>query len=258
MEQKEFLQEIISYLKKNKICDFIHKAQAYVVFDAVPDCSDSIEYGTYKLNVNRTDNEIMMNCHSKHRNNIRKALRDGIQIKETDNITLTYNLIRRTLERTNSVFYPSMEYLTNLKKWLPDNVKFFIAEKLGVVQGVSVLVFDNFSGYYMYGGSNSSPSPGSLNLLQFEIFKFLRDKGIHQYDFVGARINVQKGSKYEGIQRFKIRFGAKTHKGYTFRVVIRPLKFLLFKLSTKVYGIITGNKYHDVIDQVKKEVNTSQ
>jgi len=255
LEQKEFLQDIITFLKKNKICDFVNKAQSYVVFDIVPDSCDFIEYGTYKLEINKTNNEIIMGCSKTHRNKIRKAMRNGVSVKETDDVTLVYDLIKNTLKRSNSVFYPPIEYLTNLKRVIPNNVRFFIAEKLNIVQGVSVVVFDDFSGYYMYGGSKPSPISGANNLLHFEILKFLRDQGIYTYDFVGARINVQKGSKHEGIQRFKSGFGPKIQKGYTFRVVIKPFKYSLFRLSAKLYGFITGNKYNDVIDQVKNEVD---
>jgi lipid II:glycine glycyltransferase (peptidoglycan interpeptide bridge formation enzyme) len=48
---------------------------------------------------------------------------------------------------------------------------------------------------------------GSSNLLQWEIIKKLKSLGVREYDFVGGRVEVPKGSKLEGIQRFKQRFG---------------------------------------------------
>ena len=72
----------------------------------------------------------------------------------------------------------------------------------------------------MYGGSVEKPYSGSLNLLQFEAMKFLQSRGVREYDLVGARIKVEQGSKYEGIQRFKSRFGARLVQGYAFRTIV--------------------------------------
>jgi lipid II:glycine glycyltransferase (peptidoglycan interpeptide bridge formation enzyme) len=251
VDQKEFLEKIVDYLKEKNLCDFINKAQAYVLFDAVPDSSDSVEYGTFKMTTNKSDEDILMGCHHKHRSKIRKALREEVVIKDSDDILLVYENIRNTMVRQNSVFYPSLEYLTNLKQLVPNKVKFFVSEKQNKVQGVAVLVFDDYSGYYMFGGSIPKPATGAINLLHFEILKFLRENKITYYDFVGARIHVEKGSKYDGIQRFKKGFGAEMVKGYTFRSVINPYKYLLFNTLIKIYGEITGNKSLDVISQIK-------
>ena len=53
--------------------------------------------------------------------------------------------------------------------------------------------------------------------------------GVKKYDFMGARLNVEKGSKYESIQKFKQRFGCELKKGVHWEAQFNPLKYYSFK-----------------------------
>ena len=81
----------------------------------------------------------------------------------------------------------------------------------------------------------------------------LRDRGVSVYDFVGARLDVDEGSKYEGIQRFKSRFGAELHEGKAFRVVFSRFKFFLFQFMLKTYFYLRGLSYIDPIDLLRSK-----
>lgn len=251
--EKLFLQEVIDFIKTANLCDFINKAQAYVLFNAIPDTCDKVEYGTYRMNIEKADEEILADCHHKHRYKIRKATREGIEVKTTNDIDLVHANIKHTMVRQNSMFYPSYEYIKSLAENCKENVKFFITEKDGKIQGSAILIYDDNAGYYMFGGSIPKPATGAINLMHYEMIKFLRDRGIFTYDFVGARVNAIKGSKYDGIQRFKKGFGSDLVKGYTFRYVVNPAKYKLFRSLINMYGYLSGNKYNDVIDQIKEE-----
>ncbi len=250
-DEKNFLDEIVRIVKTKKLCDVIYKAQAYVVFNTYPANSEFIDWGTYTVVLGDCEEKLLNNFHGKHRNVIKKSIKEGVKVETTNDVNLIYNNIRETLERQSVIFYPSLEYLESIVKNIPDNVAFFVAKKEGKLQGTAVIIYDKNSGYYMYGGSAPRPFTGSINLLQYEVMKFLMNKGIKVYDLVGARINVKEGSKYEGIQRFKSRFGAKLVQGVSFRVIIKPFKFWLFDLLLKLYGKIKGFNYVDPIEQVK-------
>ena len=58
--------------------------------------------------------------------------------------------------------------------------------------------------------------------------KLMKERGVKYYDFVGARINPDEGSKYEGIQRFKSRFGGELKKGYLWKMPLNKFKYKLF------------------------------
>jgi len=253
--EKQFLNNMVKYVKKHKMCDFIYKAQSNVVFNVCPDGSDCVEWGTYYVNLIDNYEQLLMTFHGKHRNVIRNALKNGVIIKESDNLEKIYNCIRDTLSRQGSIHFPSFEYINNLYKNLRSNVLMLEAIKNNELQGVAIIIYDNDRAYYMYGGSKVRPFTGSLNLLQFEAMKILHRRGVKVYDFVGARINVEKGSKYEGLQRFKERFGATLQKGYAFRYIVNPLKFKLFNLISKNYLKLKGYNYIDPIDSIKSMEN---
>ena len=77
--------------------------------------------------------------------------------------------------------------------------------------------------------------------------------GVREYDFMGARLNVEKGSKLEGIQRFKSRFGGELKKGYLWKYEINPIKTKTIYFLQKVIFKLKGQDYKgDAIDQELK------
>jgi lipid II:glycine glycyltransferase (peptidoglycan interpeptide bridge formation enzyme) len=57
--------------------------------------------------------------------------------------------------------------------------------------------------------------------------------GIPRYDFVGARINPEKGSKQAAINSFKKRFGAELVEGYMWKYSLRPTRALVYTLAVR-------------------------
>lgn len=251
-DEKEFLDDMVTFVKQNKLCDFIYKAQSNVVFNTFPKDSDAVEWGTYLVDLSLSEEDLLKSFHGKHRNVVKNAIKNKVIIEETNDVNLAYNCISDTLIRQGSIHYPSLEYIKNLVENIDKNVLILKAVKEEVVQGVVIIIYDNNMGYYMYGGSIKRPFTGSLNLLQYEAMKILKSRNVKFYDFVGARINVEKGSKYEGLQRFKSRFGAELVKGYAFRTIVNPLKFKLFNFISRLYLKIKGYEYIDPIESILK------
>ena len=251
-DEKKFLEECIQYLKKTKVCDFIAKSQANVVFASRPEGAECVPWGTYEIDLSPDAESILASFDGKHRNVVRKALKDGIEIVTTDDAELVYANIKETLKRQNSIHFPSIEYLRELRRNLPESSRFYAAlDAQGKLQGTAVIVFDRERAYYMYGGSAEHPHAGSLNLLQYKAMLDMKSQGVGIYDLVGARLRVAPGSKYEGIQRFKSRFGATLRSGWAFRVVFNRLKYEAFNIMTKTYLGLRGYSYEDPIDQIK-------
>src|SRR5439155_3554729 len=111
-------------------------------------------------------------------------------------------IIRDTLKRSSLGFmsYTSFERLV---RGLGANVKLFVAESNGAVQGCTLFPFSEYSAYSMYGGRVSAADPGAMNLLNWEAITQFRTLGIKRFDFMGGRINPASGSKQEGIMTFK-------------------------------------------------------
>jgi len=235
-DEQKFLSQIIIKAKELNI-DSIAQPLASAVFKVFPKDSKYIGWGSWIVDLTQSEDEILRSMHSKHRNVIKKALRDGVTIEES-NIDTIFENLKETMLRQNRV-YPSKDELNSLKLFS----KFYIAKKNGVVQGCAVLPFNKQGAYYLYGGSIARPYTGSLNYMHYYAMLELKKLGISKYDFMGARPNVEKGSKLEGIQRFKSRFGGELKEGYLWKYELNPLKTSLinsiqkirFKLKSKTY-----------------------
>jgi lipid II:glycine glycyltransferase (peptidoglycan interpeptide bridge formation enzyme) len=107
-----------------------------------------------------------------------------------------------------------------------------------------VIPFSHYSAYYVYGGSVPTPVTGANNMLHWEAIKQFRKLGVKRYDFVGVRINPEKGSKQEGLMMFKQRFGGQLIKGYMWKYAIRPIKFAVYSIAVRLLrgGDIVDNE----------------
>lgn len=250
--EKSFLNELVIYCKVHSVCDFIYKAQANAVFNTTPNGSQSIEWGTYESKLDTSIEHTFSKFRSKDRNIIRKAIKSNVMVREADKVEEVYENIKSTFIRQKSLFFPSLEYLNKLQKNLGDKIVFFVVTHEEKIQGSAIIIYDDKRAFYFYGGSITKPINGSINLLQYKILDFLYTKNVQYYDLMGARLSVEKGSKFEAIQRFKSRFGKTLKEGYAFRVVIHPLKFRLFNVIVKAYFRLKGSRYQDPIETIRR------
>lgn len=252
-EEKLFLNKIIDLSKSIKV-DIIDIPQSNAVFNAYPDNSTYIGFGTYKVDLSLSEEELFKNLHPKHRNVIRKAIKDNVIIKNDHKyLRECYDIIKSTYSRQNKGFISYKEF-EDLKIFLKENVSFYIALKDNAIQGCAVLLWNTgHSCFYLFGGSIKSPYTGSINLLHWQAMLDMKKNNVRWYDFYGARINPEKGSKLEGIQRFKERFGGKLKTGYLWKYSIKPSKGFLFKIVFRFYCLLKRRKYNpDIIDIERK------
>jgi hypothetical protein len=255
-EQKNFLNDVIELIKKDKIADFIAPPMAHCVFEVVPENTDYIGWGSYVLNLDKqfnSDEDIFKLFPHKYRNRINKGLDEGVKAVEIEDIETVYEIISDTFKRQKSPYAPSLEFLSNLKKSLGDQVKFVAAYKDDKIQGVVVILVNRFGAFNYYAGSIEKPSNGSLNVLQYEVIRLLINLKVQTYDYMGARLIIKKGSKFEGIQKYKKSVGTELKKGFIFGYIVNDFNHRLFNLMVKSYSFITSKEYEgDVILQVKK------
>jgi len=248
--EQDFLDKIIDEVKKLKV-DMIMQPTTNVVFAKVPKGSIYAPFGSYKIDLKLDEDTLWKNLHSKHRNVIRNAKKKGIQVFENEyDINEVYGLIQNTFSRS-SMGFMSIEKFQNQIENLGKNVKVYVAKtENNQLQGCAIIPYSDFSAYYLHGGSVEKPLTGAMNFLQWKIILSLKNSGVKQYDFVGARVGVKKGSKLEGIQKFKERFGATLHEGYMWKYHINSLKSKLFELIYKAIKKSEG----DIIEQEKQKL----
>ena len=252
------LKEFVSYIKDNyPKAVMIAKPHANLFIQEDPEFIDSYKvyscpWGTYIKDITLTDKELLYSFKGNTRRDIQKGIENGLAIREVD-AEDCYILLKEMFERHKQpAFTPSLELLKGLRNQLQDNLLMLGVYKEDILQSVVIVPYDEVAGYYLYGASVAKPERGAMHLLQYEVMKRLRERGVLSYDFYGARIGYDKSSKIAGIQRFKESFKPDLVQGYSFKVILRPLWYRLFVLSVKAYYLTKGTKYQgDPIDQYR-------
>jgi hypothetical protein len=252
-EEHDFLQDVLRVCAQRKQINADSIAtQANAVFRTVPSDSDSLPWGSYIVDLTRPDTAIFDSFDSAHKNRIRKAVRDGVVVKTTDDIDMVYENVKETMVRQSLLFFPSQSYLAELQRRLGRMVTFYIAEHQNRLQGCAVVVHNHCGAFYYYGGSIAETSPGSLTLMHYEIIKDLKKKNVPVYDLMGARLTTGNDAKIEGIQRFKRRFASSVRTGFCFRSIFSPVRHRMMVAAVKTLFVLRGSHYRgDVFDQTQ-------
>ena len=241
------IEEILFYLKSKKSIAFITCPPSYLIFPFPYKKGENAEFGTVKINLKNSEEDIFKDLHGKHRNVIRKAEKDGLKVEFGKHLQQTcYKLIQETLKREN-VFFESLDEFNRICEALKEQVQFFVVKKDTQVQGVAVIPFDSNDAYYLWGGSIKGTSAGAMNFMHWKVIQYFKEKGVLNYDFVGVRLNPAKDSKLNGLKRFKTRFGGNVEKGHLWKVSLKPIPTLVFNL---LYLIKTRSKPSDIIESI--------
>lgn len=188
-----------------------------------------------------------MKMHSKHRNSVRRAEKNGVAVISGGKELIPDYLKADadTWERGKRSSYGAV-FFEKICDSLADQAKLYVAYKDGKPQSGACYFVNQKMCYYMYGASITSPEPGSTNLLQWIAMKNMKAKGVERFSFVGCRINEDEDSKYHGIQRFKERFGGELCQGFMFSSVLSPVKCHIFDT---MYRLKKGDVLQSAIDQ---------
>lgn len=243
---QEYLDQVCATLKKSGI-QWITSTLAASPFPAFPHKSKRIPFGTHIIDLNQPEEVLMQNMHSKHRNVVKRAEKDGVEIKIggkellNDYVRLETATWARSEKNSNG-----FEYYEQIVEALDGNVDVSVAYFNGEPQSGAITYWGNTEAYYMFGANIDNPHIGSGNLLQWKLLCLYKSRGVQKYNFVGCRIGEDEDSKYHGIQRFKERFGGELVEGYMFKIVLKPMYASLWDT---IYKLIKGVPAPDAIDQ---------
>lgn len=247
-EEKTFLNSAVELLRSTG-ADMIIPATTNTIFRTYPEGAAVAPYGTYILDLGQPEEALFSKLNSSHRRKVRLAMKEGVQIRSgLEYMSTAYDLVRDTFKRSNMGFM-GFEEFKRYVQGLNENVKIFVAEYEGVVQGCIVIPFSEHSAYYVYGGSITAPHTGATNLLHWEAIRHFRGLRVKRYDFVGVRINPEKGSKQEGLMMFKQRFGGQMVQGFMWKYSLHPLKYAAYSLAVR---FLRGG---DIVDQERHKLN---
>jgi len=175
---------------------------------------------TYIIDLEKSTENIRKNMSVVRRNDINKALRDGLIAKYNDNLEIVKSLVLKTFLRQNK----------KVNKYHLDKVLFEFAKKNNSFSFVSFqnnkfiaivfCIYDKSTAYYLLGGYDSKNSHhGAGALAMWEAIKFAKKLGIKYFDF--------EGSMVPQIEKYFRGFGGKLTPYYRINKAKLPLEILL-------------------------------
>lgn len=232
-EEKDFLNVATGYLKSIG-ADVVIPATTNTIFRTYPDGADAAPYGSYIIDLSQPEEVLWRNVAKISRQNIGTATKSGVTIRAgAEYIDTSYVLVRETFKRSKLPFM-SHEAFQRYVAGLGEYGKVMVADYQGTVQSSTVYAFSNYCAYAIYGGNLAETHQGTMKLLQWEAMRQFQKLGVRRFDFVGARINPEPGSKQEALNSFKRRFGATLKQGYIWKYPLRPLKYRFYCLAARL------------------------
>lgn len=256
-DEKRFLNDFVKTISDQKFADRITQGENFAIFHATPTNSISAPFGTYYLDLSsKTEDELFAGLHSKHRNVIRNAEKNAVELRYGKEVLDDFYDLHSSTSKRSELYCPSKKYFENYLDMLKSSVVCGVAYKNGIPLGGLLVPYSKFGAFYVYGASAGTISvTGAINYLHWNLICELKKQGVRRYDFVGARLSDVSGSKLDGIQQFKERFGATLEEGFLWKIDINPMKgkifdyLLNFKLKLRSHPPLL-----DIIDQERKKV----
>jgi hypothetical protein len=249
-EEKSFLNSVVEYFRSAG-ADMILPASNTTLFRTYPEGAKAAPYGTFIKNLDQPEDVLWNEVSEAYRKDIRRAIKTGAEIQRgIQYLDTAYNLIADTLKRSGAKLKSYEEFRSNVLGF-GDNVKIFVAIHQGEVQACLVVPFSQHTAYTLYGGTIPQPLKGAMHLLHWEAIRQFHEMKVKHFNFTGARINPEKGSKQEGIATFKMRFGGKMVQGYMWKYSFRALKFAAYSVAFRLLkgGDVVDLEHHKLASQ---------
>ena len=231
--EKAFLRKCLDHFRSIG-ADVVIPATTNTIFRTYPDGADAAPYGSYIVDLRQPEEVLWKNIGRITRQNIGTAQRDGILIKSgLERFDEAYALIEETFGRSKLPFM-SHESLERFMVGLGENGKLVTAEYQGGLQSCVIYAFSDYCAYAVYAGNVVRQHQGANKLIYWEAFRLFKELGVERFDFVGARIAPEKGSKQAAINLFKQRLGAKLTQGYIWKYPLRPWRSLAYSYGVRL------------------------
>jgi hypothetical protein len=144
---------------------------------------------TYLLELDQTDETILAAMSVGRRNDIQKAVRDGLKAERMEDYSTITSLVEATFVRQGKD--AKREHVNRILFSFarPDNSYAFVVQSKGVPIAGAFVVHDAKTAYYLLGGYDSeSKHHGAGALALFESIRHARGLGLRTFDFEGSMI----------------------------------------------------------------------
>jgi lipid II:glycine glycyltransferase (peptidoglycan interpeptide bridge formation enzyme) len=224
----EFLEEALPFFLKEikKIgqtekCDFVRvssllPAKNKIVFSREKFRDAPIHINpdrTWILDLTQSEADILKNMKKSNRYEINRIERSEIEIvrgNSRENLDIFWNLHLETVKRQG--FTPFSRKTTEAEmKVFGDDCQIFSAKIKEEFLSSSIILFDNFAGYYHQGSSVYSKFPVAHATLWAGILE-AKKRGCQEFNFWGVSPEENKKHPWTGLSNFKRRFGGEERK----------------------------------------------
>ncbi len=167
-------------------------------------------FAVYRINVDKTDDELLASYHSKARYSVRTSVKSGAvcRLGTREDIPTFRALLAETAKRDGFTARGEDYFFDMYDSLGKEAVKLFMIEYDGKAIAASVLIRCGGKTWHMYAGSSDDYKETLPNfLMQWEMMRWSRDNGAPLYDMRGIAGEGDKLRPIEGLVRFKKRFG---------------------------------------------------
>jgi len=175
---------------------------------------------TYLVDLGQSIDDIRKNMSTERRNDIKKATKDGVTVKHTDDLQIVKSLIVKTFTRQGMT--TDEHYIDKILFEFANKDNSFAKIALKDDNPISALfcIYDNNTAYYLLGGYDSENSHhGAGPMVVWEGIRHAKELGLKQFDF--------EGSMAPQIERYFRGFGGQLTPYYRICKAKLPLEILL-------------------------------
>ena len=251
--QQLFFERLVTLLQQKGGCERLLQPNTFAVLSAYPEGSMHCDFGTYLVDLkNQSEDEILEKFHPKYQKAVSHSVKNGAEVKiGKECLEDFYHIYSSTMIKAGLHIDP-FEYFDLLWRYLGDDrICCAVVYDNGMPISGIFLIYTPYSAFLTHAGTQGeSKLYGAAKLLNYEAMKYLKNKGVVRYDFVGVRLK-NNNPALEGIFRFKKGFGGDLKEGYLWKIDILPFKAKAYDLILKLKS---GNTQGiDIIDQVNKD-----
>ncbi len=231
-EGKEFLEAACTFSKQQFKCIRIEPASTLSLFRSTPSNAKFIELGLFSTELDKTEDEIFGSFNSNYRNEIRNAEKSAIEIRQGRQEVKNFYACYADTHKRQGIPHEGLSFFETFYDKLGDEyIACFTAYYNNTLEAGIFVAFTGYGAYYLYAGSAARPLlKGSTKKIIWECMKAVKAKGTKQFVLGGARYKNVEGTKYEGIQNFKRRFGATVSDGYIWKKDLDTFSCRLYDL----------------------------
>jgi hypothetical protein len=175
---------------------------------------------TYRMDLSLSAEEIEKRFSPEHRNSIKKAIKDGVEVRPCNDPAIVKKMIFETFQKKNES--PDEKNIDDIlfRIATPENSFAFTANLNGEVIAAAFCLFDKEHCYYLLGGySNDSKQHGAGALCVYNSILKAKELGVPVFDFEGSMIKE--------VERYFRGFGGELVPYYTVNKAKLPFEFIL-------------------------------